>query len=223
MPAPVTHVLFDLDGTLLDTESLYTQAAERVCARHGSHYDLALKRRIMGGDTLRGAQLVVQTLGLPITPEAYIREREAELHILLPQLTPMTGAPELVALLAAQGIPMAIATSGHRGITEEKLSYAPFLRAIGTLVCGDDPRLEHPKPAPDIYLLAAAELGATAPACVVLEDSLNGVLAGVAAGMRTIALVDPRWGFARDDFAAHAHVVSSLLEVTLPLLDSARP
>jgi beta-phosphoglucomutase-like phosphatase (HAD superfamily) len=86
------------------------------------------------------------------------------------------------------------------------------------VVCGDDARLVHPKPAPDIYLLAAQDLAIPARECAGLEDSMNGVLSCVAAGLRTIALVDPRWGFDPIVFAEHATVVGSLGEVTLELL-----
>jgi HAD superfamily hydrolase (TIGR01509 family) len=216
---PTRAVLFDLDGTLLDTEALYTEAAARVCARHGATYELTLKRAIMGGDTLAGATRVVATLQLPITPHEYVVEREAELLSLMPGLKPMPHAIELVAQLAARGVPMAIATSGHRAITAEKLALVPELgELIPTVVCGDDLRLANPKPAPDIYLLAAQDLHVPVGACAGLEDSMNGVLSCVAAGLRTIALVDPRWGFDPAAFAQHASVVSSLAEVSLELL-----
>lgn len=213
------HVIFDLDGTLLDTEQLYTDAARIVCERYGARYDLELKRKIMGGDTLRGAQLVVETLKLPLTPEAYVAEREAVMYELLPTLSPMPHAVALIEALSAREVPMAIATSGHRQITETKLSLQPWLKEhIKTIVCGDDARLVHPKPAPDIYLLAAAELGLPPAKAAALEDSLNGVRAAAAAGMRTIALVDPRWGFDRAQFQAYGTVVTSLAEVTFELL-----
>jgi pseudouridine-5'-monophosphatase len=208
-------IIFDLDGTLLDSEGLYTEAATRVCARYGATYTLELKRRVMGGDTLRGAGVVVSALGLPLSPEAYMAERELELMLLLPTCQAIAGAEALVETLFERGVPMAIATSGHRAITTFKLAHQPVLSRITTVVCGDDPRLLHPKPAPDIFLLAAHELGARAERCVVFEDSLNGVRAGVAAGMRTVALVDLHLGFSPSQFTGAAHVVHSLLDLTL--------
>jgi len=216
--APITHAIFDLDGTLLDTETLYTEAAIVVCRRYGAEYSLEIKRTVMGGDTMVGAHHVVQTLALPIAPDQYIAEREVELHALLAQVVPMPGAIALLEALRARRIPIAVATSGHRAITQQKLQNQPFLKDLAALVCGDDPRLERPKPAPDIYLLAASELGADPGTCLVVEDSVNGLRAGLAAGMRTIALVDPRWGYDPSAFAAAHCVVSSLGELTLEQL-----
>jgi pseudouridine-5'-monophosphatase len=206
-------VIFDLDGTLLDTEGLYTDAARNVCARYGAVYTLELKRRVMGGDTFHGAQLVTRELGLPLSPQAYIAEREQELNQLLPRATAMPGAQALVAALAALPVKLAIATSGHRAITQRKLAHHAFLSVIPWIVCGDDPQLTRPKPAPDIYLLAAHKAGAQAQRCMAIEDSVHGVSAGVAAGMRTVALVDPRWGFPPEDFAAAHQLIHSLEEL----------
>jgi pseudouridine 5'-phosphatase len=214
----ITHAIFDLDGTLLDTEHLYTEAAIEVCKRYGAEYTHEIKRAVMGGDTMKGAHYVVQTLALPIEPARYVAEREVALHALLARVAPMPGAIVLLELLRKRSIPVAVATSGHRAVTLRKLENQPFLQQLEALVCGDDPRLKHPKPAPDIYLLAASELGADPRTCLVVEDSLNGLRAGLAAGMHTIALVDPRWGFDRSLFADAAHVVDSLSDLTLEQL-----
>jgi len=220
MESRLSHVIFDLDGTLLDSEPLYTLAAERVCARYGKPFTLELKRAIMGGDTQHGARTVVAALALPISPEAYIHERERELVKLWPSLTPMPSAPAIVDALRARGIGLALATSGHRAVTETKLGYQPFLQSIAVRVCGDDPRLSRGKPAPDIFLLAAAELGVAPAQCMVVEDSRLGVQAGLAAGMRTVALVDTRYGFTDEQFAGAVQIVHSLADIDLSLLEA---
>jgi pseudouridine 5'-phosphatase len=211
----VTHAIFDLDGTLLDTEDLYSDAAKLVCSRYQAEYTSELKRAVMGGDTLRGAEYVVRELGLPITPRQYIAEREVELHRMFENTAAMPGASALIAALRERAIPIAIATSGHRAITQLKLARHAFLRDVDALVCGDDPRLQNPKPAPDIFLLAAQDLGARPASCLAFEDSLNGLRAALAAGMRTVALVDPRWGFDPTSFAAAERIVAALDEVEL--------
>ncbi|HEY6877033.1 MAG TPA: HAD family phosphatase, partial [Polyangiales bacterium] len=131
-------------------------------------------------------------------------------HALFEDAQPMPGAQALIAALRARGIPFAIATSGHRAITMHKLAKHAFLREADVIVCGDDRRLVNPKPAPDIFLLAAQELGADPTRCLAVEDSLNGLRAALAAGMRTVALVDPRWGFAPDAFAEAERVIAAL-------------
>jgi pseudouridine 5'-phosphatase len=216
MRSGIAGVVFDLDGTLLDTEGLYTEAAKRVCERYGATYTLALKRRTMGGDTLDGARLVTRELGLPISPETYVEERERELIALLPTVAAMPGARALVEALAKADLRLAIATSGHRHITEQKLALHPFLSVISAVVCGDDTKLERPKPAPDIYLLAARAIDVSPSNCMAVEDSVHGVHAALAAGMYTVALVDPRWGFPASDFAGAHRIIGSLEELTLP-------
>lgn len=223
MPAgSSTHVIFDLDGTLLDTEILYSRAAECVCRRYGAEFTVELKRKIMGGDTLAGAKLLVEALGLPISPETYVSERERELLALLADAGPMPGAERLIEDLVAQEVPMAIATSGHRAITEHKLRAQPFLSRISVVICGDEPRLTRPKPHPDIYLLAAKDLGAEPSQCVVIEDSLHGAQAGVAAGMRTFLLLDPRWGMSAEAIDGLEGIILSLTELSLPRLGLGR-
>lgn len=214
----ITHVLFDLDGTLLDSEALYTEATELVCGRYGKSFTLELKRQIMGGNALDSARTVVDALSLPLSPEAYLQARDLELHRLIPSVRSMPFAEELIARLERDRVRYCIATSGGSEVTKQKLAHHPFLRDIPTIVCGDHARVLRGKPAPDIFLLAASELGAEPSACVVVEDTVNGVRAGVAAGMRTIAVIDPRFGFRPEQFVGAACCVTSLRELTPELL-----
>jgi pseudouridine-5'-monophosphatase len=214
----ITHVLFDLDGTLLDSESLYTDATNVVCGRYGQTFTLELKRQIMGGDSMSSARTVIAALSLPLSPEEFLKTRELELDRLIPGVRCMPFAEELIARLRADKVPFCIATSGHRAVTERKLAQHAFLRATETIVCGDDARMTRGKPAPDIFLLAARELGASPERCVVIEDTVNGVRAGVAAGMRTIAVIDPRFGFLPEQFPGAAACVTSLHDLTPEVL-----
>lgn len=189
---PVTHVLFDLDGVLLDTERLYTIAAQRVLEPEGIRYDWSLKLELMGRAALESARILVERTGTRLDPEEYLRRRDAELRRLLPGAEPIEGAPEWMRLLAQQEVPMAIATSTGGALFEEKrAAHGDWLGLARVVVCGDDPELQRPKPAPDIFLLAARRLGAEPSRCVVFEDSPAGVAAGAAAGMQVVALVDP--------------------------------
>jgi pseudouridine-5'-monophosphatase len=211
-----THVIFDLDGTLLDTERLYTEASQAVVARFGKVYDWSVKRLVIGGDPHAGAQRVVEHLALPITPEQYLEEREGLLRELCRQVQPMPGAAELVLQLAALAVPQAVGTSSQRELCELKLAKQHFARHFSCIVCSDDAGIAAAKPAPDIFLAVAQRLQVQPAQCVVIEDTPNGVRAARAAGMDVIAVVDPNMRGERYDGALH--VLDSLEQVSPALL-----
>lgn len=185
MAAPI---LFDLDGVLLDTEPLYTQASQRVVAPFGRTYDWSLKAEVMGRPALVSARVIVERLGLPITPEEYLKRRLDELLPLFERVPEVPGAGDFVRSLVSEGRRMAVATSSDSSLFSLKTGHHSWFSSFGVVVCGDDPELSNPKPAPDIFLLAAARLGVRPEDCVVFEDSPSGVKAGVAAGMKVIAI-----------------------------------
>ncbi len=191
---PSTHVLFDLDGVLLDTERLYTEATQAVVGRYGKTYTWAIKRDAMGRDAHVSARIVLERLGIPLSSDAFLAERNAILEGLAAQCRALDGAEAFVRLLVAKGVPVAVATSSDRRLYELKVRPHPWFDLFGAVVCGDDPRVLAKKPAPDIFLVAAKDLGAEPGRCLVFEDSLAGVEAALAAGMRVIALPDPAAG-----------------------------
>lgn len=211
-----THVIFDLDGTLLDTEPLYTRAAQAVVGRYGKVYDWSVKRLVVGGDSLVGAGLIVQHLQLPIAPEVYLAEREQLMRELCRTVQPMPGALALIEALAALAIPLAIGTSSQRELCELKLASQSFLAHIACIVCSDDAGILAAKPAPDVFLAAARALGAEPARCVVIEDTPNGVRAARAAGMDVIAVVDPN--MRGEDYSGARLILDSLEQVTPALL-----
>ena len=213
MPLPPTHVIFDLDGTLIDTEPAYTLAAESVLARFGKVFDFGIKRQIMGGGPLAGARFVVEHLGLPLSPEEYLAEREALLTEACKTARAMPGAVALIDALAARGIPMAIGTSSERELCLVKLAAQPFGASFHTIVCSDDPGVVAAKPAPDIFLRAAEGLGADPSRCLVFEDTPKGVMAALAAGMSVIAVIDPM--MRGEDYSGALRVLDSLTQVQL--------
>jgi len=186
-----THVIFDLDGVLLDTERLYSMAAQTVLARYGKRYSWEDKLELMGRAELDSARRLVDRLDLPLTPAEYVAERGAELARLVTTSEPIAGAPELVARLGSRGVPCAVATSSSRSWFELKTGHHAWFQRFSVVVCGDDPEVPRLKPDPAIFLVAARRLGAPPEQCLVFEDSPAGVQAAVAAGMQVVALLDP--------------------------------
>lgn len=201
-----------MDGVLLDTERFYTEVTQAIVGRWGKVFDWSVKGNMIGRPARDSARYLVETLALPITPDEYLREREAMLERLFPASGAMPGARELTAALASRGVPQALATSSGRRLFELKTArHREWFQVFAAIVLGDDPRVRHGKPAPDIFLLAAAELGAAPASCVVIEDAPAGVVAAHAAGMQVIAVPDP--GMDRAPFADAEVVVGSLSEL----------
>lgn len=192
------YAIFDLDGVLLDTEPLYTEAIAEVAARFGKVYDWSLKRDCIGRGTLDAARIIVEGLGLPLSPGELVHERDLLLAPRVARAPAMAGAEAFTRKLADRGVPMGIATSTEAPLFAIKTAaHRDWLAIFGATVCGDDPRVQRSKPAPDIFLAAAQDLGASPETCLVFEDSPFGVEAALAAGMLVIAMPDPSMDVAR--------------------------
>lgn len=205
--------IFDLDGVLLDTEPLYTKATETVLAKYGKSYNWPLKRFVMGRSPLQGASWLIEKLGLAISPNQYLDERAVWLRQLFRNCPTINGAELLVRKLHLRGVRLAVATSSEREMYDLKVSSHSWFSLFQNVVCGDDPRIGQAKPAPDIFLLAASELGVASDRCFVFEDSPAGVSAGKAAQMRVIARLSPP--LLRSDLDLADLIVSSYEEFDL--------
>ncbi|MCC6664853.1 MAG: HAD-IA family hydrolase [Polyangiaceae bacterium] len=213
---PPTHVIFDLDGVLLDTEPLYTRATQAVVDEFGVIFDWKVKAGMIGRSDAEGARHLVESLGIALSPDEYLRRRGPILDRLFQSAPEMPGARALVAGLKGRRVPLGVATSSAHHQFRAKTAHHDWFGAFDAIVCGDDPRVAAPKPAPDIFLVTARELGAEPARCVVFEDSLSGVAAAQAAGMRVAALPDPAVDAGR--FAHADWVFGGLADVSLEAL-----
>ena len=188
----ITHVIYDLDGLLLDTERLYTEATQDVARRYGKTFDWSVKSLIIGKRALDSATILTRLLDLPISPAEYLSERNEVLSRLLLQAEPQPGAVRLTEHLHRHQFPQAIASSSDRRTFEIKTGrHRNWFSLFHCIVLGDDPAVVNGKPAPDIFLVAASRLNAEPEQCLVFEDAPSGVQAAKAAGMQVIAVPDP--------------------------------
>ncbi len=185
---PFDAVIFDLDGTLVDTERLMYEAGETVFARHGTRMTHDLFGQILGTDGPTGQRIL--RAALPETDlDALNRDWDAEIHTRFAAGIPAReGAEALLTALAGQGLPLAVATSSGTRAATRKLSETGLARFFEVVVTADD--VTHRKPAPDPYLLAARQLGVDPARCLAFEDSGPGSRSAFAAGMQVVLVPD---------------------------------
>ena len=206
----ITHVIYDVDGLLLDTERFYTEAYRVIAARYGKEFDWRIKTHTVGRRAEDSARIIIEKLGLPLTVPEWLETRKAILEELFPKAEPMPGAVRLTGHLSKNGIPQAIATSSDRHYFDLKTSrHREWFSVFAVLVSGDNPEVKHGKPAPDIFQVAARQLEAEPEHCLVFEDAPAGIAAARAAGMFVIAVPDPVMGAAA---CSNAHEILDSLE-----------
>ncbi len=181
-------MIFDLDGTLVDAEIWWNEIREAWAADHGRDWTAADQAAVMGANSAGWGRIMRDRLDLDLpVPEIVDAIVGGVVERYRVRGAPVIdGAEELVRRLAAEGMPLAVASSAHRAVIDAALGALGIDQLFQVVLTSD--QVAHGKPAPDVYLLAAHELGVDPVDCLVVEDSLNGVLAGRAAGM-TVVLV----------------------------------
>ena len=205
-------VIFDMDGLLLDTETLAARAWRACAAAQGVDFDDALALRLVGRNFADCSSLVRSHYPHPYPADAVLGGWHAAYDEIVARdgIALKAGVHEVLDWLDEVQLPRAVATSTRRARAEAKLADAGLLQRFHALVGGDEVR--HGKPAPDLPLEAARRIGAAPAECVVLEDSEPGVRAALAAGMGVFMvpdLVEPP----AELIGAGVHVARSLHEV----------
>lgn len=181
-------VIFDMDGTMFDTERIWRENWERLIPDFGFTHNPEFPSKICGTSG-EGTNEVIRKFYPGIDVGAYRSAVRAAVDSAIEKEVPVKeGLYELVDYLEAQGVCLAIASSSRLEKIEHCVRMTNLEGRFDVLVSGD--RLEHGKPAPDIFLNTAKALGLDPAECYVLEDSLNGVYAGIASGAATVMVID---------------------------------
>lgn len=179
-------VIFDCDGVLVDTEPVANRLLVRVLAEDGFHVTYEECRRLFVGRTMEAVMRhVEEAIGRPLDAHwpAYIRDET--LKAFAEGVAPVAGAEDALRALRARGVPFCVASSGRFEKMRFTLGAAGLLPLVADVLFSAE-QVAHGKPAPDLFLHAAKEMGHAPEACLVIEDSVPGVQAAVAAGMPVI-------------------------------------
>jgi pseudouridine-5'-monophosphatase len=214
----VTHVIFDMDGLILDTERIYTECLDSFCSEFGKKFTWEIKSIQMGKKERESAQIFIDYYNLSITVDEYIEKLRALLAERLPTTPLLPGAEKLIRHLHSHNIPIAVATGSDRwGYGKKTAGHQELFSLFHHTVLGsDDPDVKRGKPAPDCFLVCAQrfEHHPQPHEVLVFEDAANGAEAGLAAGMRVVWVPDVR---------ADQSLLKERVDVVLETLESFKP
>ncbi|MBV9850647.1 MAG: HAD family phosphatase [Armatimonadetes bacterium] len=206
--------IFDCDGLLADTETPDYEAWRAIYADHGLPFTIESWAETIGtakGHSARDWHAPLAARVGPTYDRAAVQaRRRAHYQAAIEALRPMPGAVALLDALQDENIPCAVASNSDAVWVERVLTITGLRSRFAALATADE--VERPKPAPDVYLLAAQKLGVAPAACVAFEDSPRGLQAAHAAGMITVAV--PTTLTRHLDFAQAHHLVESLEHLT---------
>lgn len=201
-------VVFDCDGVLVDSEPLSERAWEVVMKPHGyvpTQGDYDATRGTTTPDT---AAYFATAAGVASSVDLVAEVDQIRDDLFAAELEAFPDAVATVRALAAEGVPLAVASSSQRHSLDFKLAKFDLGRYFDVVLSGDD--VDRGKPAPDLFLAAAAGLGVDPADCIGIDDTEIGADAATAAGMRTVLLL-------RDGLLSRRHTVTAALDADLIL------
>lgn len=215
MPTPQA-VIFDMDGTLIDTERVSQTAWRRAAADLGLDVPERIWDAFVGCSIPNARAMINEEFGDEgLTDRLFAHQHELFFALEDEILVPREGALDALRTLADAGVTLALATTTAREHAQKEMDRFGMTPFFSTMTFGDE--VSRSKPAPDIYLEAARRLDAAPETCAAVEDSMNGARAALAAGMATYLV--PEWAEpAPDVTVACAAVLGGLAELPAAIL-----
>ena len=193
----IKGAIFDLDGTLIDTEPIYYEAADNMIKEYGNgkKMDWNTKIKTLGSPEMVTAKIIVDTYELKLSPEEFIKKRNEKTSELFKNCPFIDGAKEITHKFKHElNFKTALATSS----TKVNFDFKTFNKKdwlnedFDAIVIGEDKRIKNGKPAPDIFILAAKDIGLEPKNCIIFEDSIWGIKAAISSGAGiVIGIPDP--------------------------------
>ncbi|MEJ5229778.1 MAG: HAD family phosphatase [Pseudothermotoga sp.] len=176
----ISAVIFDMDGVLIETESIYRETFRVILSRYGVNFSDKDFVQLTGRTLEKGgARNIIERFKLPVDEQTFVRDVYRVFNQLSQSMKPREGVVEVLELLKRIGVKIAVATSTVREIATARLQKAGLAESFNVMVFGDE--VESSKPNPQIYLETLKRLGVQSTETVVFEDSVNGVKAAVQA------------------------------------------
>lgn len=222
MPGGFDAIVFDLDGVIVDSEVWWHDVRQAFAVEHGRTWSEADSRSVMGSNTGQWSAIMRRRLDLPVSEdeirEAIIGRLVERYRTAGPPTIP--GAVETVRRLAGS-FRLGLASGSHRRLIDAALETTGLTDAFRTTVSADE--VARGKPEPDVYLEAARRLEVAPAHCLVVEDSLNGVLAGRRAGMTVVLVPNESVPPADEARTAASAVIDRLSDLEPASIRRARP
>jgi HAD superfamily hydrolase (TIGR01509 family) len=187
----IAAVVFDLDNVLIDSEEVWGEAREGITREHGGRWRDTAQQEMMGMSSPEWSRWLHDELGVQLEPEK-ISEAVVDRvkTVYREHLRLMPGAREAVERLEARW-PLGVASSANKPLIDLALELSELRPHFDAVVSSEE--VPRGKPEPDVYLEAARRLGVAPDESAAIEDSTNGLLSAHAAGMKVIAVPDPRY------------------------------
>ncbi|MGO1385378.1 MAG: HAD family hydrolase [Arachnia sp.] len=213
----IQAIVFDMDGTLMETEEQWDVVRRQLAADAGIVWPEEATQAMMGMSTPEWSEYLATSVGLPMTAaEAAEKTIDAMAAHHRQGVELLPGAVESVRRMGSQYL-IAIASSSPRRLIDAGVEAMGIGELLGAMVSTEE--VASGKPAPDGFLRAAEMLGVAPEACVAIEDSTNGILSALAAGMAVVC-VPPGFHPPSDDVLARTTVLNSLDQLTIELIES---
>ena len=210
-------VVFDLDGVILDSEHVWDKVREELARERGGRWSDRAQRDMMGMSSPEWSRYMHDVVGVPDPPDAINREVVRRMLERYTERLPLIdGAVQAVRRLAERRS-VGLASSSNREIIERVLEVAGIAPLFRATVSSEE--VARGKPAPDVYVEAARRLEVDPARCAAVEDSSNGIRSARAAGMRVVAIPNPRYPPDPDAVEGADIVLGSIAALTPSVVD----